>query len=83
MSKEKLTKEQQKELDKLQEEILDEAKKVVQEYADTPSEISGSTIRIDYDSSFLDEEFEGEKWKKVTKPEYIEDLIKSRKKKKE
>ena len=32
MSKEKLTKEEQKELDKLQEEILDEAKKVVQDY---------------------------------------------------
>tara|TARA_Y100001963_G_scaffold150747_1_gene232399 strand:+ start:1293 stop:1544 length:252 start_codon:yes stop_codon:yes gene_type:complete len=83
MSKEKLTKEEQKELDKLQEEILDEAKKVVQDYADVPSELSGSAIHIDYDSSFLDEEWEDDKWKSVTKPEFIQDLIKSRKKKKE
>ena len=81
MSKEKLTKEEQKELDKLQEEILDEAKKVVQDYADVPSELSGSAIHIDYDSSFLDEEWEDDKWKSVTKPEFIQDLIKSRKKK--
>ena len=83
MSKEKLTKEQQKELDKIQEEILDEAKKVVQDYADVPSELSGSAIHIDYDSTFLDEEWEDEKWKSVTKPEFIQDLIKSKKKKKE
>ena len=83
MSKEKLTKEEQKELNKLQQEIIDEAKKVVKDYADNPSELSGSTFHIDYDSSFLDEGIEGEGWKKVTKPEYLEDLIKSRKKKKE
>ena len=83
MSKEKLTKEQQKELDKLQKEIVDEAKKVVEDYADNPSELSGSAVHIDYDSSFLDEEFKGESWKRVTKPEYLKDLIKSRKKKRE
>tara|TARA_R100000805_G_C3611871_1_gene112591 strand:- start:112 stop:360 length:249 start_codon:yes stop_codon:yes gene_type:complete len=82
MSKEKLTKEEQKELDKLQEEILDEAKKVVQNYVDVPSELSGSAIHIDYDSTFLDEEWEGEKWKKVTKPEFVKDLLKTKKKKK-
>jgi hypothetical protein len=83
MSKEKLTKEEQKELDKLQEEILDEAKKVVQDYVDVPSELSGSAIHIDYDSTFLDEGIEGDGWKKITKPEYLKDLIESRKKKKE
>jgi hypothetical protein len=83
MSKEKLTKEEQKELDKLQEEILDEAKKVVQDYVDVPSELSGSAIHIDYDSTFLDEGIEGDGWKKITKPEYLKDLIESKKKKKE
>ena len=83
MSKEKLTKEEQKELNKLQEEILDEAKKVVQDYVDVPSELSGSAIHIDYDSTFLDEGIEGDGWKKITKPEYLKDLIESRKKKKE
>lgn len=83
MSKEKLTKEQQKELDKLQQEIVEEAKKVVEDYADNPSELSGSAVHIDYDSSFLDEGLDGESWKRVTKPEFLEDLLKSRKKKKE
>ena len=82
MSKNDLTKEQQEELDKLQKEIVDEAKKVVEDYADNPSELSGSAIHIDYDSSFLDEGLEGNRWKKVTKPEYLKDLLKSRKKKK-
>ena len=82
MSKEKLTKEEQEELNKLQKEIVDEAKKVVEDYADNPSELSGSTFHIDYDSSFLDEGIEGDGWKKVTKPEYLKNLIESRKKKK-
>ena len=83
MSKEQLTKEQQKELNKLQEEILDEAKKVVEDYAENPSEISGSAVHIDYDSPFLDETFKDSRWKKVVKPEFLKDLLKGRKKKKE
>ena len=83
MSKENLTKEEQKELNKLQEEILDEAKKVVQDYMDIPSELSGSAIHIDYDSTFLDEEWEDDKWKSVTKPEFVEEVLKNKKKKKE
>jgi len=82
MSKEKLTKEEQKELDKLQEEILDEAKKVVQDYVDVPSELSGSAIHIDYDSTFLDEEWEDDKWKNVTKPEFLSNLLNKNEKKK-
>ena len=80
--KDKLTKEQQEELDKLQEEILDEAKKVVQDYIDIPSELSGSAIHIDYDSTYLDEEWENDKWKSVTKPEFLPNLLKKKKKKK-
>ena len=70
-----LTKEQQEELEKLQKEILDEAKKVVDDYVDNPSEISGSTISIHQNSPFLDEDedeegepaFSGSRWKHIIK----------------
>ncbi len=68
-----LTKEQKEELEKLQKEIIDEAKKVVEDYVDNPSEISGSTLNIHQNSPFLDEDEEGEplfsgsRWKHVIK----------------
>ena len=69
-----LTKEQQEELEKLQNEIIDEAKKVVEEYADNPSDISGSVVNIHQNSPFLDTEkdndeplFSGSRWTKVIK----------------
>ena len=68
-----LTKEQKEELEKLKNEILDEAKKVVDDYVDNPSEISGSTINIHQNSPFLDEDdkgepaFSGSRWTKVIK----------------
>ena len=61
------------ELEKLQKEILDEAKKVVDDYVDNPSEISGSTISIHQNSPFLDDDengepaFSGSRWKHVIK----------------
>ena len=66
-----LTKEQREELEKLQKEIIEEAKKVVDNYVDNPSEISGSTISIHENSPFLDEDdkgepaFSGSRWTKV------------------
>ena len=66
-----LTKEQREELEKLQNEIIDEAKKVVENYVDNPSEISGSTINIHQNSPFLDTDendepvFSGSRWTKV------------------
>ena len=66
-----LTKEQKEELEKLQKEIVDEAKKVVEDYVDNPSEISGSTINIHQNSPFLDSDekgeplFSGSRWTKV------------------
>ena len=66
-----LTKEQREELEKLQKEIIDEAKKVVEDYVDNPSEISGSTINIHQNSPFLDTDendeplFSGSRWAKV------------------
>jgi len=68
-----LTKEQQEELEKLKNEIIDEAKKVVEDYVDNPSEISGSTINIHQNSPFLDENnngepsFSGSRWTKIIK----------------
>ena len=68
-----LTKEQQEQLEKLKKEIVDEAKKVVNDYVDNPSDISGSTVNIHQNSPFLDENgngeptFSGSRWKHVIK----------------
>ena len=62
-----------KELEKLKKEILDEAKKVVEDYVDNPSDISGSVVNIHQNSPFLDEDengepaFSGSRWKHVIK----------------
>ena len=44
-----------KEIENLQNQIIEEAKKVVEDYANNPSDMSGSLIRIHQDSPFLDE----------------------------
>ncbi len=68
-----LTKEQKEELEKLQKEIIEEAKKVVEDYVDNPSEISGSAINIHQNSPFLDSDennepsFSGSRWKHIIK----------------
>ena len=60
-----------KELERLKKEILKEAKKVVENYVDNPSEISGSVVNIHQDSPFLTDdgegepEFSGSRWKHV------------------
>ena len=66
-----LTKEQREELEKLQKEIIDEAKKVVEDYVDNPTDISGSAVNIHQNSPFLDSDEDGEpmwsgsRWTKV------------------
>ena len=42
-----------KELDRLQKEIVDEAKKVVEDYTKNPSEMSGSATQININSPLL------------------------------
>ena len=70
-----LTKEQKEELEKLQKEIVDEAKKVVEDYVDNPSDISGSVVNIHQNSPFLESDenneptFSGSRWKHVIKNE--------------
>ena len=73
-SKDKLTKEQKEQLEKLKKEIVDEAKKVVNDYVDNPSDISGSVVSIHQNSPFLDTKkdsdeilYSGSKWTKVIK----------------
>ena len=70
---EDLTKEEKEELEQLKKEIMDEAKKVVDNYVDNPSDISGSVVNIHENSPFLDEDLDGEpafsgsRWKHVIK----------------
>ena len=62
-----------KKLEQLKKEILDEAKKVVENYVDNPSNISGSVVNIHQNSPFLDEDdngepqFSGSRWTKIIK----------------
>ena len=71
---EKLTKEQKKELKKIKNEILGEAKKIVEDYTKVPSESSGSVVRVHENSPALDTErdsdeplYSGSRWTKVLK----------------
>ena len=70
---EDLTKEEKEELEQLKKEILDEAKKVVDNYVENPSEESGSTVNIHQNSPYLeaDENDEplhsGSRWTKLIK----------------
>jgi len=63
--KDKLTKKQKEELQRLTDEIMGLATEVVTDYETNPSEASGSSVEIHEDSPFLDERFEGNKWKRV------------------
>ena len=65
MSNSKLTKKQKEELQRLADEIMNLSVEVIEDYKLTPSEISGSTVQVNENSPFLDEEFKGEGWKKV------------------
>ena len=75
MSKKKnielLTKKQEKQLQKMVNDMLDIAANVVEEYDDLDlselQELSGSITQINENSPFLDEIFEGESWKRVIK----------------
>tara|TARA_Y100000034_G_C6545139_1_gene235337 strand:- start:187 stop:423 length:237 start_codon:yes stop_codon:yes gene_type:complete len=58
MVKDKLTKKQQEELQKLTDEIIQDAKKVRLDYKENPSEISGSITQIHENSPFLKEKHE-------------------------
>ena len=62
-----------KELERLKKEILKEAKKVVEDYVDNPSDISGSVVNIHQNSPYLDSDendeplYSGSRWTKLIK----------------
>ena len=78
-----LTKEEKEELQRLTDEINEEAKNVVEDYVSNPSQISGSVFEVNEDSPYLDENIEGDGWKKLVKGGISEALsfIKKNKKK--
>ena len=53
MKEDKLTREQHKELKQLQKEMIEDAKKVVKDYKDNPSDMSGSVTQIHENSPYL------------------------------
>ncbi len=58
MSKDLLTKEQKKELERLIKELTEEAKKVVDDYAKNPTDMSGSMVMIHENSPLLEDKDE-------------------------
>ena len=58
MAKDKLTKKQQEELQKLTDDMIQDAKKVRLDYKENPSEMSGSVTQIHENSPFLKEKHE-------------------------
>ena len=65
MEKNLLTKKQREELQKLIDGIVDDAKSVLKDYKESPSEISGSVVSIHENSPFMEEMYRGDRWKHV------------------
>ena len=61
----KLTKKEQQELEKLIKEITEDAKDVMEDYKENPSEMSGSSVHIHENSPFMNENYKDNKWKHV------------------
>ena len=77
-----LTKKEQKELQKLIDEINEEAKSIVEDYSQNPSEISGSIVQVNQNSPFLEETFKGKSWRKVIQggvEEALETVVQNKK----
>ena len=66
-----LSKEQENQLQKMVNDMLDSASELVKEYKDLDfselQAISGSVTQVHEDSPFLDEIFKGKSWKRVMK----------------
>ena len=65
VKKDKLTKKQKEELQKLTDEIMGIAIDVAIDYKEIPSESSGSVIEINENSPYLYDWLEGDGWKRV------------------
>ena len=75
-----LSAKQKRELDDAWDEIMNEAKNVVEDYTKNPSELSGSAIEIHEDSPFVDETLTFNNWKNVVRGNILTDLQKKSKK---
>ncbi len=65
---------EKEELERLKKEILEEARKVKEDYKKNPSEMSGSVVSVHENSPYLDTKkdddnplYSGSRWKKVLK----------------
>ena len=71
---------EKEELERLKKEILDEARKVKEDYKKNPSEMSGSLFSVHENSPYLDVDendkplYKGTRWKKVLKGS-VEDAL--------
>ena len=63
--KDDLTNKQKNELEKLTNDMVDDAKSMVDDYKKNPSEISGSVVEVNENSPFLEKQYKGDSWKKV------------------
>ena len=72
-----------KELEELQKQMIEEGKKVRQDFKDNPSDENVTDISVDFDSPYLDEQFKDDQWKKVVKPQYMDTFKEWLKKEKE
>ena len=64
----KPTKEEQEELDKLLEEIVSDAKDMIDDYVKNPSELNkDNLLQVHEDSPLFDEYIKGNKWQRVVK----------------
>tara|TARA_B100001778_G_scaffold330405_1_gene332835 strand:+ start:972 stop:1319 length:348 start_codon:yes stop_codon:yes gene_type:complete len=70
-----LSDKQKKELDDAWIEVMNEAKKVVDDYANNPSELSGSAIQIHEDSPFVDENLTSHNWNKVVRGNVLDEIV--------
>ena len=77
----KMTKKQMEEFEKAIADITKEAKSVVEDYIENPSEASGSAVQVHEDSPFVDDSIKGNGWKKVVRSTIIEELANKNKKK--
>ena len=76
-----LSDKEKNELENAWKEIMEDAKKVVEDYAKIPSEISGSVVRIHEDSPFVDESLTKNQWKKVVRGSILSELTEEEDKK--
>ena len=58
------------------EEMIDDAKDVVKDYNENPSEESGSYVSVHETSPYLKEQFTGDSWKKIVYSTDMKKLLK-------